>query len=103
MALGIAEGICEVFGGSLGNAVKETIKIMPAKNFSNEFARTYKSTVADLKLRAGANTKYSVIDSVPQNQSVRCYGYYTKEPDGTIWLYVVYNGQEGFISKKYLI
>ena len=60
-------------------------------------------TIEDLKLRAGANTKYDVLDSVPKNAKVRCYGYYTKESDGTVWLYVVYNGQVGFISKRYLI
>lgn len=58
--------------------------------------------VADLKLRAGANTGYGVLASVPKGGKVRCYGYYTRETDGTIWLYVIYNGQVGFISKNYL-
>ena len=66
-------------------------------------ARFYEAAVADLRLRAGANEKYDVIDSVPKGENVRCYGYYTKERDGTIWLSVVYNGQIGFISKGYLL
>jgi len=103
IALGIAEGICEVYGGTVKEKQKETIKVMSAKSFDKKYARTYVSKVADLKLRAGANSKYDVIDSIPKNGKVQCYGYYTKEADGTIWLYVIYDGQVGFISKNYLI
>lgn len=103
IALGIAEGICEVFGGTVKEEKKETVKVMSAKSFDKNFAGTYIATIADLKLRVGANDKYDVIDSVPKDGKVRCYGYYTKETDGTVWLYVVYNGQIGFISKRYLI
>ena len=77
--------------------------IMPAKSFDENFAGTYIAATTDLKLRAGANTKYNVLDSVPKGGKVQCYGYYTEESDGTIWLYVVYNGQVGFISKRYLL
>ena len=59
-------------------------------------------TANDLKLRAGANTKYDVLASMAQGEKVQCYGYYTKESDGTVWLYVVYKGQTGFASKRYL-
>lgn len=103
IALGIAEGICEMFGGSVKEERKETLKVMSAKSFDKNLAGTYGATTANLKLRAGANTKYDVIDSVPKDGKVQCYGYYTKESDGTVWLYVVYNKQVGFISKRYLI
>ena len=103
IALGIAEGICEVFGGTVQEEKIETVKVMSAKNFNENFAGTYIATTEDLKLRTGANTKYAVLDSIPQNAKVRCYGYYTKESDGSVWLYVVYNGQVGFVSKHYLL
>ncbi len=103
IALGIAEGICEVFGGTVKEEKKEIVKVMSAKSFDENFAGTYIVTTADLKLRVGANTKYDVLDSVPKDAKVRCYGYYTKGADGTVWLYVVYNGQVGFISKRYLL
>jgi len=103
IALGIAEGICEVFGGTIHEEKMETGKALSAESFDYDFAGKYMSTTVDLKLREGANTKYDVIDSVPLNGEVQCYGYYTKEMDGTIWLYVVYNGQIGFISKRYLV
>lgn len=40
---------------------------------------------------------------IPKGGKVHCYGYYTKEPDGNIWLYVVYNGQIGFVARQDLI
>ncbi len=103
IALGIAEGICEVFGGKVKEKSKEILKVMSAKSFDEKLAGTYVATTANLKLRTGANTKYDVIASIPKDGKVQCYGYYTKESDGTVWLYVVYNKQVGFISKRYLI
>lgn len=103
IALGIAEGICEVFGGKVEEEKKKAGKVMPAKSFKGTFAGLYEVTSADLKLRAGADTKYAVLDSIPKGEAVRCYGYYTKEADGTVWLYVIYNGQVGFVSKRYLL
>ena len=75
---------------------------MGAQSFDENLTGTYEATVSDLKMCAGANTKYRVLDSIPKDGNVRCYGYYTKEPDGTIWLYVVINGKTGFVSKSYL-
>lgn len=101
IALGIAEGICEVFGGTV-RETEEVTKVQPANSFDANLAGSYVVETADLKLRAGANTKYDVLASMPKGAKVQCYGYYTKESDGTVWLYVVYNGQTGFASKSYL-
>jgi len=92
IALRIAEGICEVFGGTVK---EENVKVMSAKSFNKNYAGTYKVTIADVKLHTGANDKYEVLDSVPKDESVRCYGYYTQESNGTVWLYVVYKGPAG--------
>jgi len=54
-----------------------------------------------LNFRLGANTKYDVIGSIPKGENVQCYGYYTKESDGTIWLYVIYDGQTGFLQELF--
>ena len=102
MALGIAEGICEIYGGTVKESDNGTVQVQPAKSFDKNLAGTYEVTTGDLKLRAGANTRYGVLASMPKGAIVRCYGYYTKESDGTVWLYVVYNGQTGFVSKGYL-
>ncbi len=101
IALGIAEGICEVFGGKVQDD-KDTAKIQYANSFDKNLAGSYVVTTADLKLRTGANTKYDILASIPKGEKVQCYGYYTKESDGTVWLYVVYKGQTGFASKRYL-
>lgn len=101
IALGIAEGICEVFGGKV-EEYEEVTKVQPANSFDENLAGAYVVTTADLKLRTGANTKYDVLASIPKGETVQCYGYYTKESDGTVWLYVVYKGQTGFASKRYL-
>ena len=101
IALGIAEGICEVFGGTVKDDA-DTTKVQYAQSFDANLAGSYVVTTNDLKLRAGANTKYDVLASMAQGEKVQCYGYYTKESDGTVWLYVVYKGQTGFASKRYL-
>lgn len=102
LALGIAEGICEIYGGTVKEEIKENVKEVSAESFDEKFAGMYVSKTADLKLRAGANSKYDVLDSIPLGGKVQCYGYYTKESDGTVWLYVIYNGKIGFVSKRFL-
>lgn len=102
IALGIAEGICEIFGGTVMPWVNKTIEAMSADSYDKKYIGEYKATADNLKLRLGANTKYDVTDVVPKGEKVRCYGYYTKESDGTVWLYVIYKGKTGFISKGYL-
>lgn len=82
IALGIAEGICEVFGGNVRENPEETAHVEVAQGFEEELTGEYKAKVSDLKLRAGANTKYKVIDTIPRGGSVHCYGYYTKDPVG---------------------
>ncbi len=61
------------------------------------------TSITDLKLRVGPDKKYDAIEMIPKGGKVHCYGYYTKEPDGNIWLYVVYNGQIGFVARQDLI
>ena len=101
IALGIAEGICEVFGGT----VKDTENVIPiqyAQSLDKNLAGTYVVTASNLYLRAGAGMNYDILATMPNGSKVQCYGYYTKDTDGTTWLYVVYNGQTGFAAKRYL-
>ena len=58
IALGIAEGICEVFGGTVKEDKKETEQVQPAMSFDEALAGIYVATTADLKLRTGLNTRY---------------------------------------------
>jgi len=107
IALGIAEGICEVWGGTVKEVVEtpvETVRVDYARSENEAYAREYTVNSPDgtLALRAGANTRKALIATAETDEKVRCYGYYTKEPDGTIWLLVQYKEYTGFMSLGYL-
>ena len=76
-----------------------------AQSFVKSYAGQY-TTTADLHLRAGAGTSKRSITVLPEGTAVRCYGYYTKQADGTVWLYVVATvggvKYTGFCSRRYL-
>ena len=76
-----------------------------AQSFDKSYAGQY-STTADLHLRAGAGTAKKSLAVLPKGSKARCYGYYTRQSDGTVWLYVVATVKgvkyTGFASKRYL-
>ena len=76
-----------------------------AQSFDKGYAGTY-TTKGDLYLRTGAGTANPAIVVMPKGTQVRCYGYYTRQNDGTVWLYVVatVDGVKytGFCGKGYL-
>lgn len=63
-----------------------TAKIESAKGFDKTLAGAYK-TIGSLYLRAGAGKGKPELVIMPNNTTVRNYGYYTLV-DGTKWLYV---------------
>lgn len=81
-----------------------TTKVEPAKSFLKSYAKTYKVTAASgLNMRAGAGTNKAIITTLKKGATFRCYGYYTKQSDGTIWLYGVDSANRtGYCSKNYL-
>lgn len=108
-AKAVAEGLIEFLGltkkttQSSNNVI--TAKADAAKSFNKNYAGIYTVNVsADdyLTLRSGANTSKKELARMKKGDKVQCYGYYTKESDGTVWLYVVYNGVTGYASKGYL-
>lgn len=84
---------------------KKEEKVDAAKSFSSKYNKRY-TTTAMLNLRTGANMKKSVLVVMPKGAKVDCYGYYTKNDDGSVWMYVNYKvGSKtyiGFCSKNYL-
>lgn len=70
-----------------------------AQSKTPELAGTYRvESSMGLKLRRGAGTHKQILQTLPDQALVRCYGYHTGN-----WLYVVSpNGQEGFCFKGYL-
>lgn len=89
-----------------GGATEDTTKTDYAQAFDKTYAGAY-TTKAALHLRTGAGTAKRSITVLPKGTTVRCYGYYTRQDDGTVWLYVVaaVGGVKyiGFCSKGYLV
>lgn len=80
-----------------------SINVEAAQSFSKSYAKAYTVTAKScLNMRCGAGTNKSIITTLKNGATFRCYGYYTKQSDGTIWLYGVSEGQTGFCSKAYL-
>ena len=108
IALGIAEGICEVWGGTVKEEEETTVDgkvvIDYALNREKKYAGEYTVNSPDgtLSLRSGANTSKVLIATAKTGEKVQCYGYFTKEADGTIWLLVKYKEFTGFMSLGYL-
>lgn len=108
IALGIAEGICEVWGGTVKEEEEKTVNgeivIDYAQNRDKKYAGEYivNSPDGTLSLRSGANTNKALIAVAKTGEKVQSYGYYTKESDGTIWLLVQYKEFTGFMSLGYL-
>lgn len=82
----------------------EPVKVDYAKSFDKSYAKTYTVNSYDgiLNMRAGADVKKTLIKAIKNGKKVRCYGYYTKQSDGTIWLLCSCDGYTGFMSKAYL-
>ena len=106
-----AKAIIEYFGHTYKPVVTaptpsgkvEEVKVDYAKSFNKAYGKTYTVTASDgLRMRAGANTNKAIINTFPKGTKVKCYGYYTKESDGTVWLLCSCNGYTGFMSKAYL-
>lgn len=77
----------------------------PAQKFYAGYSKQYtvKTKGSDLRMRRGAGTSKDIIKKLANGSKVRCYGYYTQQSDGTIWLLVVdKTGAVGYCSKTYL-
>lgn len=62
------------------------------------FAQGNKYTSVNLNLRAGPNTTYQVLTSIPEGANVKL-----AENCNCAWIKVFYNGKVGYVSSKYLI
>lgn len=79
------------------------VKVEAAKAINKAYSKAWTVTAKDgLNMRAGAGTDKAIITTLKNGTTFRCYGYYTQQGDGTIWLYGVADGKTGFCSKSYL-
>ena len=79
-----------------------TIKPDAAKSFSKAYSKTYTVAASELNMRSGAGTNKPILAVLKKGAKFRCYGYYTKNASGTVWLYGVADGKTGYCSKGYL-
>lgn len=83
----------------------KVVKVDSAKEFSSKYNKRY-TTTSKLNLRTGAKMDKTVLVVMPKGVKVDCYGYYTKNSDGSVWMLVNYKSGSktytGFCSKKYL-
>lgn len=80
-----------------------TTSVDPAKSFDKSKAGTYTVKAnGGLNLRAGAGTGKTVLTTLSNGSTVRCYGYYTTV-SGVDWLYVVAGSYTGFACGTYLV
>ena len=81
--------------------VKETkpaekiLSPVPAASFNKVFNKTYHTTKSIPLTNRRANNQ--TICTIPAGAAVRCYGYFTSS-----FLYVVYDGKEGYVNVNYL-
>lgn len=95
--------------GETEEKTETTPKADPAKSFDKSYSKVWTVKVNSvLNLRTSAAKKRAdgslvpIVAKMKNGEKFRCYGYYTKGADGTVWLYGVYNGKTGYCDKGYL-
>lgn len=79
--------------------VEPTVQIDAARSFTKNLSGTYRvSSIIGLKLRTGASTAKTILETMPNGSKFTCYGYHTGS-----WLYgVSSSGKQGFCHKSLL-
>lgn len=86
-------------------AATQAVKVEAAQLYNKAYSKAWTVKVDaddDLNMRAGAGTSKPILAKLKKGATFRCYGYYTIQTDGTVWLYGVADGKTGFCSKAYL-
>ena len=79
------------FNGTTGYVSDYYIQIV------SETTTTYKKTTANLNMRTGPSTSYSIITKIPSGTVVKVIS------SSNGWDYVEYDGQKGYCSNSYLV
>ena len=92
----------ELAGDYVGDV--ETISVDAAKYKSSKYNKTYEIISQDgyLSMKTGAGSSKSLMRKIPTGAEVRCYGYYNKDSNGKVWLYVAYGEYKGYVHSGYL-
>ena len=102
MALGIAEGICDVLGGNIKKEEKKPAAT-PKKPliFENGDYNKKVKTTANLNVRSGRGTKYNILGTLKKGSIVKVL-YILKASAGYFWGSVDYGKNVGFIRLDYV-
>ena len=94
----------KAMGGTVVDPVlNKSVRVDSAKSYNKEYSKTYTvNAMGGLNMRSGASTKKAILTVLNHGSKFRCYGYYTKQSDGTVWLYGIADGKTGYCSKTYL-
>ena len=105
-ALGALRPKCWIDAKPSKNTQKTIVASGKATSFNNKYTGIYKVTAnVGLHLRDGGGMNRKILCTLPYQQKVNCYGYYTRNGSVT-WLYVQtsLNGVSytGFVSLEYV-
>lgn len=100
MALGIAEGICEILGGEVKiadakPAEKDTDTVFKNGNYNKKV-----KTTANLNVRAGRGTNHEILGTLKKGKTIEVL--YILEHDGSPWGSIDYGKGVGFICMDYV-
>lgn len=84
-----------------GTAKSSAQTLQVAQRKSAAYNKAYKTT-ADLNMRSGAGTDFTVLTTLEKGAAFRCYGFYNVV-GSTVWLFGEAAGKKGYCSKAYLL
>lgn len=76
---------------------------IPARYFSAGYADNYRVTPnIGVNIRTQPSIKGAIIKAIPQGTIVNNYGYFGKDENNEVWLYIQYKNVIGYIKKEFL-
>lgn len=76
---------------------------VPARYFSAGYADNYRVTPnIGVNIRTQPSIKGAIIKAIPQGTIVNCYGYFGRDENNEVWLYIQYGNIIGYIKREFL-
>lgn len=76
---------------------------VPARYFSAGYADQYRVTPnIGVNIRTQPSIKGAIIKAIPQGSIVNNYGYFGKDENNEVWLYIQYGNIIGYIKEEFL-
>lgn len=76
---------------------------VPARYFSAGYADQYRVTPnIGVNIRTQPSIKGAIIKAIPQGSVISCYGYFGRDENNEVWLYIQYGNIIGYIKEEFL-